>query len=118
MSRPQSSVVQWLQRRFSWLVPADSGHAVVECLAGLLLLIEAAALLWYWRSIPAAVQVILWLQWLAVLAGLRVRGYFLLFGPVLNLSAFAQRRPQRSNVQTLTNEQRVMHVLQSVGSRG
>ena len=35
----------------------------------------------------------------------------LLFGPVLNLSAFAQRRPQRSNVQTLTNEQRVMHVL-------
>jgi ABC-type transport system involved in multi-copper enzyme maturation permease subunit len=96
MSRPHSSVLQWLQRRFSWLVPADSSHVVVECAAALFLLIEAAALLWFWHSIPVAAQVILWLQWLAVLIGLRVGGFFLLFGPVLyyDLVRAARRRRQ------------------------
>src|SRR5438128_12694724 len=96
MSRPHSSVLQWLQRRFSWLVPADSGHVVVECAAALLLLAEAAALLWYWRAIPPAVEVLLWMQWLAVLVGLRVGGFFLLFGPVLyyDLVRAARRRRQ------------------------
>jgi ABC-type transport system involved in multi-copper enzyme maturation permease subunit len=96
MSRPNSSVLQWVQRRFSWLVPADSGHVVVECVAALLLLVEATALLWFWQSIPPAVQVILWMQWLAMLVGLRLGGFFLLFGPVLyyDLVRAGRRRRQ------------------------
>jgi ABC-type transport system involved in multi-copper enzyme maturation permease subunit len=96
MSRPHSSVLGWLGRRFSGLVPAGSGPVVVECLAGLLLLVEAVALVLYWHSIPPALEVLLWVQWLAVLVGLRVRGFFLLFGPVLYYDLVrAARRPRQ-----------------------
>jgi ABC-type transport system involved in multi-copper enzyme maturation permease subunit len=96
MSRPHSSVLGWLGRRFSGLVPPDSRPVVVECLAGLLLLVEAVVLVLYWRSIPPALEILLWVQWLAVLVGLRVRGFFLLFGPVLYYDLVrAARRPRQ-----------------------
>src|SRR6266851_3420594 len=55
----------------------------IETVAGSVLILEGMALLWFRRSLPFAVQTILWGQIVLTFTGLKSLGLFRLFGPVL-----------------------------------
>jgi ABC-type transport system involved in multi-copper enzyme maturation permease subunit len=68
----------------------------IEILAGSALILEGMALLWFRRSLPLAVQVILWGQIVLTFAGLKSFGLFRLFGPVLFYDLVRSARRNRT----------------------
>jgi ABC-type transport system involved in multi-copper enzyme maturation permease subunit len=84
----------WLRTKVRTVTDHPTGQAVCEAVAAVLLLGEAAALLWWHAALAIPVQILLWAQLLATAAALRWAGLFTLFGPVLvfDLVRAARRR--------------------------
>ncbi len=94
MSAPHTSAPTPLGAKLAQWLRTDHGRLAVECLAALALAVTGVALLWFHAALPGAVLVVLWAGWLAALVGLRLAGFFHLFGPVLfyDLVRTARRR--------------------------
>jgi ABC-type transport system involved in multi-copper enzyme maturation permease subunit len=84
----------WLARTLPALYRSRRLFLLLEVVAVLVLVGETAALLWWRRQIPAAIQALLWVQWLALALVLRSQGLFTVTGPVLfyDLVRYARRR--------------------------
>ncbi|HEY1861991.1 MAG TPA: ABC transporter permease, partial [Gemmataceae bacterium] len=81
-----SSDASWnarLQSAIEYLKTNSTAQAACEGVAAVLLVGEAAAVLWWHASLAGPVQVLLWAQIVATAACLRWAGLFPLFGPVL-----------------------------------
>jgi ABC-type transport system involved in multi-copper enzyme maturation permease subunit len=83
MSPSDSFHTPWLARTLPGLYRSPRLFFLVEVAVACLLLGEAAALIWWQRSLDAPVQLLLWVQWLAVAVLLRSQGLFTVTGPVL-----------------------------------
>lgn len=92
MPSPVPSVRMTLRQQLGW---SNSREAWTERLAGVALLIAAAATCWYGNALPLAKQLPLWGLLLAGAAFLLRRGWLKLFGPVLFYDLIrTARRPQ------------------------
>jgi ABC-type transport system involved in multi-copper enzyme maturation permease subunit len=83
----------WLARTLPGLYRSRRLFLLLELTAVLVLVGEAAALLWWRRQFPAAALILLWVQWLALALVLRSQGLFTVTGPVLfyDLVRYARR---------------------------
>jgi ABC-type transport system involved in multi-copper enzyme maturation permease subunit len=76
------------------LLRSDLGSLLLEFAAAVFLFVEAVLLLSSRSRWSGVLQAVLWAQWLALLVGLRIAGFFRLFGPILfyDLVRAARRR--------------------------
>jgi ABC-type transport system involved in multi-copper enzyme maturation permease subunit len=91
---PSAPAAPWLARTLPGLYRSRSLFLLLELTAVLVLVGEAAALLWWRRQLAAPVSVLLWVQWLALALFFRSQGLFAVTGPVLfyDLVRYARRR--------------------------
>lgn len=86
----------------SWLTGSDTRFALLELAAGLFLLGELVALVLFHDKLSWNSAAVLWVQWVCTAVGLRVAGFFTLFGPVLFFEMVrAARRPRYIIIRTL-----------------
>src|SRR5262245_43430719 len=92
---PMSSPAPRRMLLLAWLTGSESGRLVLEILAAVFLIGEAGILLWFSTTLAVGWQVLLWVQWAALLAGLRRLGLFQLFGPVFVFDLVRASRRRR-----------------------
>jgi ABC-type transport system involved in multi-copper enzyme maturation permease subunit len=83
MASADSSWNDWLRTKVRAVTDHPTGQAACEAVAAVLLIGEAAALLWWHSALAVPVQILLWAQVVATAGALRWAGLFPLFGPVL-----------------------------------
>jgi ABC-type transport system involved in multi-copper enzyme maturation permease subunit len=83
MSPADAFSTPWLARALPGLYRSSRLFLLVELAAAFVLAGEAGALLWWRLVLAAATQVLLWLQWLALVIVCRSQGLFAITGPVL-----------------------------------